>query len=281
MNRALIRYTLLATGMVLMAGCWSSSYISADADLEEAYMGKSYYFIVDQFGNPDGTANDRQGGTRAYYGSATLQGTVVASRLAEYTVRNRYSHSTDNPEGAITFFFNADNRCYAVSSDFQRSREKTVEQPEDDSPKLPHKVKPRVPRTLDFPYVKSRSPFAKMVRIEKIEIDREKTKIYFSYCDRTPNHRPLHDEGLSINRDIYIYDHDTHRRIKFLSADGITLYPEYTPFAHNRGGYDMLVYSLTFEALPIDTETIDIVEPGPEGFNFYGVDVKTPMDEKD
>lgn len=281
MKKQLFRTALMASALLLLAGCWGTRYISADPDLEEAYLGKSYYFIVDQFGNPDATSIDRQGGTRASYSSVSLAGSVAAARLADYTVRNRYTRSTDNPEGSITFFFNADNRCYGVSSDFQRSREKTVEQPEDDGPKLYHKVKPRVPRTLDFPYVKSRSPYAKMVRIEKIEIDREKTKIYFSYCDRTPTHRPLHDKGLSINRDIYLYDHDTHRRIKFVSADGITLYPEYTPFAHNRGGYDMLVYSLTFEALPIDTETIDIVEPGAEGFNFYGVDVKTPMDEKE
>ena len=26
------------------------------------------------------------------------------------------------------------------------------------------------------------------------------------------------------------------------------------------------------------TEFIDIIEPGPEGFNFYNVDVRTPME---
>ena len=39
----------------------------------------------------------------------------------------------------------------------------------------------------------------------------------------------------------------------------------------------MLVYSLIFEALPPDIENIDIVEPGAEGFNFYGIDVRSPM----
>ena len=105
-------------------------------------------------------------------------------------------------------------------------------------PEPTYVVKPKVPRSFDFPFVKSRSPYARVVNVEKIEIEHDKTVVYFSYCDRTPAHRPLYDKGLSINKDIYICN-------------------------------------------LADVETIDIVEPGAEGFNFYGIDVRSPLSFKE
>ena len=51
--------------------------------------------------------------------------------------------------------------------------------------------------------------------------------------------------------------------------------------AHNRGGFDILNYCLTFEPVSLYTEYINIVEPGHSGFNFYGVDIRTPITTKE
>lgn len=266
---------IIAAALPLLVSCWGSRFVSADADLESIYMGKSYYEVVDEFGRPDATMQDEEGGTRVAYDYTTLNGTSAAPLYKQYNVRNRNTKEEGTPGGGIVFSFNARMKCYAVESDFQREKVKAVAKTE--KPQYPIWAKPIVPRALDFPYVERRSPYAQVVSIEKIEIERDKTVVYFSYCDRTPEHRPLHDKGLTINGDVFIRDCATNHRVKFVKAEGITLYPEYTQFAHNRGGYDVLVYSLTFESLPLNTQTIDIIEPGPEGFNFYGVDVRTPM----
>ena len=277
MNRTSLSTALLSLATLLLVGCQGSRFVSADADLESIYMGKSYYDIVDEFGRPDVSTQDEEGGTRIVYNAVSLNGTSAARLYRQYNFRNRSTKEEGQPSGPIVFSFNIRNKCYAVQSDFLREKSKSsANKPKSDS-KRPQWAKPRVPRSFDFPYVDRRSPYGELVTIEKIEIERDKTVVYFSFCDRTPNHRPLYDKGLAINPDVFIRDCATGKRVKFVKPDGIFLYPQYTDFAHNRGGYDVLVYSLTFEALPLETETIDIIEPGPEGFNFYGVDVRTPL----
>ena len=269
--------TICALAALLFVGCWGSRYVSADADLESIFMGRSYYDIVDQFGHPDIISQDDEGGTRIAYNFTTLVGTSAAPLYKQYDIRNRRTKQTGNPGGSITFSFNARMKCYAVASDFQREKKpKTATKP-NNATKQEFFAKPRVPRTHDFPYVESYSPFGKVVSIERIEVEANQTKVYFSFDARTPEHRPLYDKGLAINPDVFIRDNTTGKHIKLIKAEGITLYPEYTTFAHNRGGFDVLNYTLIFEALPLDVQTIDIVEPGPEGFNFYGVDVRSPM----
>ncbi|MBR1765866.1 MAG: hypothetical protein IJ745_02350 [Bacteroidales bacterium] len=278
MNRKSLFGTLLLAAALLAAACGSGRYVSADSDLESIYMGKSYYDIVDEFGRPDGSFHDDEGGTRILYNGASLNGTSAARLYRQFAIRNRNTKEAGTPTGGIVFAFNARMKCYAVESDFQidtkAQRRSQVSEPKS---RRPAWSTPKVPRDLEYPFVKRRSPYAKVVSIEKIEVQRDYTKVYFSYCDRTPNHRPLHDKGLAINADVFIRDCETGQRMKLIETEGISLYPEYTDFAHNRGGYDMLVYALVFEALPLDTQTIDIVEPGPEGFNFYEVDVRTPL----
>ena len=261
--------------LFLLTGCGSSRFVSADRDLEGIYMGKSYYDVVSDFGYPDASFRDNEGGTRITYNAVSLEGTRAAVLYSRHVVRNAHTHEEGCPKGSLVFYFNPSMKCYGVTSTFERVSDKA--EAAERIPEPTYIVKPRVPRAFDFPVVKSRSPFAKVVTIEKLEIERDKTVVYFSYCDRTPAHRPLYDKGLSINRDVYICDLATGKHYKLQSTEGITLYPEYTPFAHNRGGYDVLVYSLTFEALPPDVVSIDIVEPGAEGFNFYGIDVRSPM----
>lgn len=267
---------LLAIGAIaLLAGCGSSRFVSADRDLEGIYLGKSYYDVVSDFGYPDASYRDNEGGTRITYNAVSLEGTRAAVLYSRHVVRNARTHEEGCPKGSLVFYFNPTMKCYAINSTFERVSDKA--EAAERIPEPTYVVKPRVPRSFDFPAVKSRSPFAKVVTIERLEIERDKTVVYFSYCDRTPAHRPLYDKGLSINKDVYICDLATGKHYKLQSTEGITLYPEYTPFAHNRGGYDVLVYSLTFEALPPDVKAIDIVEPGAEGFNFYGIDVISPI----
>lgn len=277
MNRKVFSIATLTLATFLLAGCWGSRFVSADADLESIYMGKSYYDIVDEFGRPDYTTQDEEGGTRIVYYAANLNGTSAAGLYRQYLVRNRSTKEEGQPTAPMVFSFNIRNKCYAVESDFLREKTKSSANKPKREDNRPQWVRPRVPRSFDFPFVDRRSPYGELVTIEKIEIERDKTVVYFSFCDRTPKHRPLYDKGLAINGDVFIRDCATGKRVKFVKADGISIYPEYTDFAHNRGGYDVLVYSLTFEALPLETETIDIIEPGPEGFNFYGVDVRTPL----
>lgn len=267
--------------LATLLACSGNRYISADADLEKIYLGQSYYQIVQEFGRPSSTSLDNRSGTMAVYNTASLEGTSAARLYHRYNMRNRLTKQDNKPEGRIVFSFDQKMRCYGVDSDFER--EKNVDYDPDNkavdlgrNPNRAETYKPQVPRTLDFPKVERRSPFAEVVSIERIEVLEDQTKVYFSYCDRTPDHRPLHDKGLTIHKDVFIRDCATNQHFKLIKPEGITLYPDYTPFTHYRGGYDMLVYTLIFEAIPRGAEFIDIVEPGAEGFNFYTVDVRTP-----
>ncbi len=275
---------LLASAFLLLAGCWGNRYVSADPDLEALYMGRTYYDIVREFGQPDATATDGREGTRVAYNNVSLSGTSAAPLYRQYNLRNRSTHVKGAPMGGITFSFNSEMKCYAVDSDFEheRIRQPKAEKPaKPGDPRRPDPVKPKIPRTVEYPYFESCNPYAEKVSIEKVEVDREKVKIYFQYRDRTPNHRPLNDQGIYIVPEVYIEDCNTGIRYKLLSADGIALWPEHSQFAHNRGGYDVLNYSLSFEPVSLYTEYINIVEPGHSGFNFYGVDIRTPLTTKE
>jgi hypothetical protein len=278
------RHCFLILAAVLLTGCFGGRYISADGDLEALYVGKTYYEIVDEFGRPDATFDDGREGTKIAYNAVSLNGTRAASFYRQYNMRNKATRVTGAPVGGITFSFDADMKCYAVDSDFQRERVKEEKQVKSGKPqdlRRPNKVKPKIPRTIEFPYVEDRSPNAGVVSIEKVEVDKFKLKVYLQYRDRTPARRPVNDYGISVMPEIYVEDVATGKRYQLQKAEGITLYPDYTHFAHNAGGYDVLVYSLTFAPVSEDTEFINIIEPGHSGYNFYGVDIRTPMSSKE
>lgn len=272
-------------GAVLMTvGCGSGKYVSADRDLEEIYVGKTYYEIVGDFGRPDATMQDGMEGTKAAYNAVSLSGTRAAGLYKEHKMRNRITKREGAPTGGVTFSFGADMKCYAVDSDFQRERTKEVkeEKPvEQTDNRLPVKIKPKVPRTIDYPYYVSKSPFAENISIEKVEVERKYLKIYFMYRDRTPEHATPTDDGLFIMPEVYVEDCATLKRYNMTDHSGIALYPDRSYFAENQGGYDILLYSLTFEPLSESTEYIDIIEPGHSGYNFYRVDIRTPMSTKE
>ena len=274
-NSVKLALPLLAVATI---GCSGGRYISADKDLEEIYRGKTYYEVVDDFGRPDATIDDGMEGTTAVYNSVSLNGSRAAGLYTKYIMRNRTTKEEGAPVGDIAFSFNPKMRCYAVNSDFQHRRvkePKPVPPEANREPGRPVWETPRVPRTIEFPDVKDRSTYAKLVSIEKVEITKDYVKIYFHYQARTPKRRPLNDYGISINEDIYLEDADTRERYALKSVEGITYYPEYTEFAHNDGGYDVLNYSITFEPIARETLRLNVVEPGHSGFNFYGIDVKT------
>ncbi len=275
---------LFAALTLLMGGCWGGRYVSADPDLEDIYVGKSYYEVVDDFGYPDASIQDGMEGSKIAYNAVSLNGTRAAGLYRKFNMRNRATKQDGAPVGGLTFSFDADMKCYAVSSDFQHEKVKQAKEAPKEKPRdvrLPIKVKPKIPRTLDYPYFESRSPHAGNVSIEKVEITSKKTVVYFMYKDRTPDRRPVPDYGISIMPEVYLEDCATQKRFAFRKAEGVALYPEYSNFAHNQGGYDILVYSLTFEPLDEGTEFINVVEPGHSGHNYYKVDVRTPMTEKD
>ena len=279
-----INRIVVAAVVLLLSGCWGSRYMSADADLEAIYVGLSYYDVVNEFGHPDATASDGMGGTKVAYNMVNLSGTRAAELYRQHTMRNRATKVTGTPSGGITFSFNDEMKCYAVDSDFQheRTKEAKAEKPaKPGDPRKPNPVKPKIPRTVEYPYYEECSPYAELVSIEKVEVDREKIKIYFQFRERTPEHRPLNDVGLYVMPEVYVEDVATGKRYGLLEADGIAIYPERSQFAHNRGGYDVLVYSLSFKPVSINTEFINIVEPGHSGFNFYGVDIRTTMTTKE
>ena len=263
---------------LLLSGCWMSRYVSADKVLEEIYIGKSYYEVMDDFGRPYATVDDGNQGTRAVYQNISLNGTRAASLYQQYNMRNKSTHEEGEPTGDVSFFFNAKMRCYAVSSNLQHQRVKAKK--EVPAPKDPNRwawQNPKVPRTIDFPEVERRSPNADVVNIERVEVTKENVKVYFRYHARTPQTRPVPDNGISLMPSVYIEDEATGKRSNLLDAEGITLYPEPTYFAHNVGGYDMLNYTLTFEPVERQTVKINIIEPGHSGFSFYGVDIRTRL----
>lgn len=263
---------------LLFSGCWMSRYVSADKVLEEIYIGKSYYEVMDDFGRPYATVDDGNQGTRAVYRNISLNGTRAAILYRQYIMRNKNTREEGEPTGDVSFFFNAKMRCYAVSSNLQHQRVK--EKKEVPAPKDPNRwawQNPKVPRTIDFPEIERRSPNAEVVNIERVEVTKENVKVYFRYHARTPKTRPVPDNGICIMPEVYLEDEATGRRSALLDVEGITLYPEPTFFAHNIGGYDMLNYTLTFEPVERSTETINIIEPGHSGFSFYGVDIHTRL----
>lgn len=270
----------LPAAALLCVGCWGSRYVSADKDLEDIYRGRSFYEVEDDFGRPDATVDDGMHGTTAIYHDVSLNGTRAGQMYTDFVMRNRATHEEGMPVGDISFSFNAKMRCYAVESDFQHRR---VRQPKpakvspSRDPNRPVWETPRVPRTLEFPTVERRSPEAEVVSIEKIEVGKESVKVYFRYRSRTPKHRPIPDRGITLGDAVYIEDDETGERYPMLQVEGISLYPEYTQFAFNEGGYDVLNYTITFAPIDRETTRINIVEPGFAGHNFYGVDVKTPL----
>lgn len=269
-------FLALLPASLFLSGCWFSRYVSADKDLEDIYVGKSYYEVVDDFGRPDATVDDGMQGTRAVYNAVSLNGTRAASLYQSYNMRNRTTKVTGEPAGYVAFSFNAKMVCYAVNSDLQHERVKAPKVKE--APRDPNRwawQNPKVPRQIDFPVVDSRSVNAEVVSIERIDVNKESTKVYFRYHSRTPVHRPVPDNGISIMQDVYIEDIATGKRFSMLEVDGISIYPEPTYFAHNDGGYDVLNYVVTFEPVDRTTVKINIIEPGHSGFNFYGVDIST------
>jgi hypothetical protein len=199
-------------------------------------------------------------------------------------MRNRATKIEGTPHGGITFSFDASMKCYAVDSDFERERTKeapAVKEVAQTDVRMPDKVKPRIPRSIEYPYLDRKSPFAETVSIEQVDVERTKTTVYFMYRNRTPEKRPIVDDGLFIMPEVYMVDCATGKRYSMTGHEGIALYPERTRFANNQGGYDVLHYSLTFEALPENVEYIDIVEPGHSGYNFFRVDIRTPMSTKE
>ena len=279
MNRKLL-FVALAAGM-LMTGCWGGRYVSADNDLEDIYVGKSYYEVLDDFGRPDATVDDGMQGTRAVYNEVSLNGTRAAKLYRQFEMRNKVTRMTDEPVGRVVFLFNAKMRCYAVQSDFQHTRVKEVKQKE--QPRDPRRwawERPKVPRTINFPSVERRSNNADVVSVEKVEILEDCVKIYFRYKSRTPVRRPVPDYGISLMPEVYIEDDATGVRSALIEAEGITLFPETTDFAHNDGGFDVLNYTLTFGPVDRSTVKINIVEPGHSGFSFYGVDVATRLEPR-
>lgn len=272
----------VAVGL-LTAACSGGRYLSADADLEEIYRGKTYYEVTDDFGRPDATLHDGMEGTKVAYNFVSLNGTRAASLYEQHHLRNRITKTEGTPSGGITFSFDANMCCYAVDSDFQRQRtkqDKVKTKALKDDVRRPMHVKPRIPRTLDYPYFEGTSPFAENVSLERVEVERDYTKVYFTYKRRTPRHQSVVDDGLYIMPDVYIENCTTGERYALTEHTGITLYPYRTYFAQNQGGYDVLAYSLTFEPVAEETEFINIVEPGHSGYNFYRVDIRTPMTDK-
>jgi len=276
---------VVAAAVALLAtACSGGRFVSADRDLEEVYVGKSYYDIVADFGRPDATMQDGMEGSKIAYNSVTLSGTKAAGLYRQYTMRNRATKIEGTPHGGITFSFDASMKCYAVDSDFERERTNEAPAVKDVAQtdvRMPDKVKPRIPRSIEYPYLDRKSPFAETVSIEQVDVERTKTTVYFMYRNRTPEKRPIVDDGLFIMPEVYMVDCATGKRYSMTGHEGIALYPERTRFANNQGGYDVLHYSLTFEALPENVEYIDIVEPGHSGYNFFRVDIRTPMSTKE
>ena len=276
---------VVAAAVALLAtACSGGRFVSADRDLEEVYVGKSYYDIVADFGRPDATMQDGMEGSKIAYNSVTLSGTKAAGLYRQYTMRNRATKIEGTPHGGITFSFDASMKCYAVDSDFERERTKeatAVKEVAQTDVRMPDKVKPRIPRSIEYPYLDRKSPFAETVSIEQVDVERTKTTVYCMYRNRTPEKRPIVDDGLFIMPEVYMVDCATGKRYSMTGHEGIALYPERTRFANNQGGYDVLHYSLTFEALPENVEYIDIVEPGHSGYNFFRVDIRTPTSTKE
>lgn len=110
-------------------------------------------------------------------------------------------------------------------------------------------------QTIENPSFKART--GSVVNITRIERTPEYTRLYIHAIFRP--HWWIKESGNS-----YLEDASTGKKYKFLSADGIEINKEvYMP---DSGEMD---YTLTFEALPEDTQVIHLLSPSdPEGNTF-------------
>ena len=89
MKRYTLNTAVLIFAAMLFGGCWGGRFISADPDLEEVFIGKSYYEIVDDFGRPTPRCRTEWEGTKIVYNNVSLRGTAAAGLYRQYNVRNR------------------------------------------------------------------------------------------------------------------------------------------------------------------------------------------------
>ncbi|MEI8205039.1 MAG: serine protease [Bacteroidota bacterium] len=104
--------------------------------------------------------------------------------------------------------------------------------------------------------------------IVKIEKSTQNTTVYFRY---TAPSEYIDGGWVCAGQDFYIRDTFTKVKNKLLGANNIPICPSKYGFKYSGQKLD---FSLTFEALPISTTKIDIIEDEKNGgFNFYGVDI--------
>ena len=113
------RMLLFVGTFFLLVGCGSSRYVSADADLEAIYIGKSYYDIVADFGRPDASMNDGMEGSKIAYNSVSLSNSKASDLYQRFNMRNRATKVKGTPKGGITFSLNAVCSWYLMPCSLQ------------------------------------------------------------------------------------------------------------------------------------------------------------------
>ena len=91
--------------------------------------------------------------------------------------------------------------------------------------------------------------------VEISNINKDKNGSYYSWMTISP------DTYITINGQNY----------KLTKAEGIGISPEKTYFYH---ADQTKVFALYFPAIPKDTETMDLIEPGDSDWKFYGIKLK-------
>jgi len=108
------------------------------------------------------------------------------------------------------------------------------------------------------------------LKILRVQIWPEFTKVDFGYV--AENHY-IRGGWVRVYRETFLRDCKSGKKFAFIKAENIPEAPEKHYFTSN---WDFLYYSLYFEPIPADTETIEIIEKendDSEFFNFYGVNL--------
>ena len=102
------------------------------------------------------------------------------------------------------------------------------------------------------------------IRIDGIELTEKYTAVYLSY-----NNDIYQENWYSVDKGIYVSDTKTKKKYALITTENCAIAPDKTPAVYGQT-HDFTLY---LEPIPVETEYIDIFEPGESNWKFYDIEL--------